>query len=55
MKVVDKADTTGQLKKVKILDDLSLTTNYDVFRDSLNFSPINLSARTRILNNVDIR
>jgi lipopolysaccharide assembly outer membrane protein LptD (OstA) len=55
MKVVDKADSTGQLKKVKLVDDISMSTSYDIFRDSLNLSPFNLSARTRILNQFDIR
>ncbi len=55
MKVRDKADTTGQMKKVKLIDDLSLSTSYNIFKDSLNMNPISLSARTRILNNFDIR
>ena len=54
MKVHDKSDTTGQLKKVTLLDNLSLSTSYDVFRDSLNLTPISLNARTRILNNMNI-
>ncbi len=55
MKVHDKTDTTGLLNKIKILDDLSLSTSYDIFRDSLNLSPISFSARTRIMNNFDIK
>lgn len=50
MKMLDKADTTGQTKKVKILDDLNLSTGYDIFKDSLNLSPFALSARTRVLD-----
>jgi len=54
MKVADKADTTGQTKKVKLLDDLSLSTSYNIFKDSLNLSAISLSARTRIMNNLSV-
>lgn len=55
MKVKDKADTTGQMKKVKLIDDLSLSTSYNIFKDSLNLAPISLSARTRIMSNFDIK
>jgi lipopolysaccharide assembly outer membrane protein LptD (OstA) len=55
MKTIDKADSTGlKLKKVKLLDNLSLSTSYDVFRDSMNLSDLRLTARTRILNNFDV-
>lgn len=55
MKVYDSADSTGQaLKKVKILDNMNISTSYNLFADSLNLSPIRLTARTRILNNVNI-
>ena len=55
MKVRDKADTTGQMKKIKLIDDLSLSTSYNIFKDSLNLAPISLSARTRLLSNFDIK
>lgn len=56
MKVLDKADSTGvKLKKVKLLESLSLSTSYDIFRDSLNLSPVTLSARTTLFNQFNIQ
>jgi lipopolysaccharide assembly outer membrane protein LptD (OstA) len=54
MKVKDPSDTTGQLKKVKLLESLSLSSSYDIFRDSLNLSPIQLQARTMILGQFNL-
>lgn len=55
MKVPDKADSTGQkLKKVMLIDNLGINTSYDVFKDSMNLSDFRLTARTRILNNINI-
>lgn len=55
MKVLDEADSTGQkLKKVKLIEDMALSTSYNIFADSLNLNPIRLTARTRVLNNVNI-
>jgi len=54
MKVKDPADTTGQLKKVKLIENLSISTSYDIFRDSLNLSPIQLQARTMIMGQFNL-
>ncbi|MFO7615798.1 MAG: putative LPS assembly protein LptD [Bacteroidales bacterium] len=54
MKVKNPSDTTGQLKKMKLLESLNLSTSYDIFRDSMNLSPPQLTARTRILDQFDI-
>lgn len=54
MKVKNPSDTTGQLKKVKLLESLSLSTSYDIFRDSLNLSPIQLQARTMIMGQFNL-
>ena len=51
MKVQPSADTTDELKKVKLLDNLSFNSSYNLFADSLNWSPIRFSGRTSILNN----
>ncbi|NQU85730.1 MAG: LPS-assembly protein LptD [Mariniphaga sp.] len=51
MKVLESKDTTqtaAKFKKVKILDNLSLNTSYDLIRDSLNLSVINIRGRTTI-------
>ena len=53
MKVRNDKDTTGdeEFKKVKLLESFRLSTSYNPFADSLNFSNISISARTKILNN----
>ncbi len=54
MKVANPSDTTGTLKKVKLLENLSLSTSYDIFKDSLKLSPIQLQARTMILDQLNL-
>ena len=53
MKVRNDKDTTGdeEFKKVKLLESFRLSTSYNPFADSMNFSNISISARTKILNN----
>ncbi len=48
MKVAEKADTGMAVKKVKILDNLGLTSGIDFERDSLKWDAIRLNGRTRI-------
>ena len=50
MKVADLSDTTdvNKTKKVKLIDNLSVSTSYNMIADSLNLSPINIRGRTTI-------
>lgn len=53
MKVLDVKDTTANnkednFKKVKLIDNLSMGTNYNLIADSLNLAPIAISARTTV-------
>jgi hypothetical protein len=53
MKVLDVKDTTKtdeeqKFKKVKIIDNLSFGTSYDLIADSFNLAPINIRARTTV-------
>jgi hypothetical protein len=53
MKVLDTKDTTKTdadqvFKKVKIIDNLSFATSYNLIADSLNLAPISMRARTTI-------
>ena len=48
MKVRSPEDSTAQSKKVKILNNISANTSYNIFADSMNFSNISLSANTTI-------
>jgi len=54
MKVRSTSDTVQTSKKVKILENLSFSTNYNLFADSLKWSPITMSGRTRLANKVDL-
>jgi hypothetical protein len=53
MKVIDTKDTTStdseeKFRKVKIIDNLSFASSYNLIADSLNLSPISMRARTTI-------
>lgn len=50
MKVIPKNDTIGKAKKVSIIDNLAMSTSYNLVADSFNLSNINLTARTKIFN-----
>ena len=47
MKVKSDKDTTG-FKKISILESLSLSTSYDIMKDTLKWSNISMSGRTKI-------
>ncbi len=54
-KVVDKLDTTGKgTKKVKLIDNLSISGNYNFLADSMNMSKISVSMNTNVLQKVSI-
>lgn len=53
-KVRSKVDTIDEVKKVKLLDNFNLSTNYNLFnRDSLSpsWAPISMNGSTRLFNN----
>ena len=47
-KVSNPKDTTGEMKKVKLLESLTFNTSYNMLADSLNWSPVNVNGRTTI-------
>ncbi len=54
-KVVDKTDTTGVgTKKIKLIDNLSLSGSYNFLADSMNLSNIAISMNTNVLQKVNI-
>lgn len=55
IKVPSRKDTINGLRKVVLIEDLSLSGSYDIARDSLNLSEISLRGRTRLLKNVNIQ
>jgi len=54
MKVRSRKDTITGTKKVKLIDNFSIATSYDVARDSLNWNPLVLSGRTTLFKKLNI-
>ena len=54
MKVRSKKDTVTGLRTIKIIDQLSISTNYNLAADSLRWSPISVTGNTPILKNTRI-
>lgn len=55
LKVRDVKDTTKiAYKKIKILDNLNIGSSYNIMADSFNLRDINISARTRLFEIIDI-
>ncbi|PID69859.1 MAG: hypothetical protein CR985_03650 [Flavobacteriales bacterium] len=50
-KVMPKDSTDAEAKKVKLLNNLNFSTSYNFAADSLNWSPVRVTAGTNILNN----
>ena len=53
MKVVESSDSTKaddeqKFKKVKLIDNLGISSSYDLIADSLNLSPFRIQARTTV-------
>jgi hypothetical protein len=53
-KAFERNDTTGKAKKVKIIDNFSINTSYNIFADSIKWAPIAMQIRTTILKNINI-
>ncbi len=48
MKVRNSNDTTTADKKIKILESLVFSTNYNIMADSLNWQPLTVNGRTKV-------
>ncbi|MBQ1731290.1 MAG: LPS-assembly protein LptD, partial [Bacteroidales bacterium] len=48
MKLRNLKDTTKDNMKIKLLESFNISTNYNIFADSLRWAPISITARTRI-------
>ncbi len=53
-KMVDKRDTSNQLKKVKFLKSLGISGNYNLAADSLKMSVFNINGATTILRKINV-
>lgn len=54
MKVLSKKDTANPIKKIKILDYLNFSTSYNIRADSLNWSNVAITGRTKLFNKINI-
>ncbi|MCD4694661.1 MAG: hypothetical protein K8S16_00365 [Bacteroidales bacterium] len=54
MKVRSRKDTITGTKKVVLIEDFSLSTGYDIARDSLNLNKLTLSGRTTLFKKLQI-
>ena len=55
IKVPTKKDTITGLKKVALIENLTLSGNYDIAKDSLNWSYLTVSGRTTLFKNFSIQ
>lgn len=51
MKVRSDRDTSEKVRKIALLKDLSFSTSYDIYRDSMNWNPIRITGRTSMFDN----
>ncbi len=54
MKVPSRKDTITGLKKVVLIESLSISTNYNLTVDSLNWAPVSVSGRTTLFKKLTI-
>ena len=55
IKVRSKKDTLTGVRKVKVIDNLSISSAYDIARDSLRWSDLSVSGRTTLFRNLQIQ
>lgn len=48
MKVLDKNDTVEGMRKIVLLEAFNISSGYDLARDSVNWQPLRLTARTTL-------
>ncbi|MBI9034383.1 MAG: LPS-assembly protein LptD [Bacteroidales bacterium] len=54
IKVRSKKDTISGMRKIKLIEDLSLSTSYNLAADSLNWSTLRLSGRTTLFKGLKL-
>jgi len=53
-KVFQRNDTTGKPQKINLIDNFGINTSYNIFADSLRWSPVSMVMRTSLLKNINI-
>jgi len=54
-KVRQRTDTGEMLKKIVLIENLSISTSYNFAADSFQLSPVIISARTKLFKNFELR
>lgn len=54
IKVRDRNDTVTGTKKIKLIENFTITTSYNMMADSLKWAPIRLSGRTKLFKAIDL-
>lgn len=54
MKVRSRSDTVTGMKKVMLIENFSIGSSYDLAKDSLQWSPLRISARTTLFKKLQI-
>jgi len=52
--VYAKNDTTGKPKTIKLIDNFNIATSYNIFADSMRWSPVSMVLRTTLFENVGL-
>ena len=55
MKVKSKKDSVAGEKKIKLIENFTISTSYNIAKDSLNLAPLSISGYTKLFKNLDIR
>jgi hypothetical protein len=53
-KVFERNDTSGKPKKVKLIDNFSISTSYNIFADKFRWAPVTMQMRTTLMNNINV-
>jgi len=54
MKVRNRKDTISGTKKIALIDNFTISTSYDLARDSLRWSKVQMSGRTTLFRNITV-
>ncbi len=53
-KVFERGDTTGKARNVRLIDNFNISTSYNIFKDSLKWSPVSMVMRTTLFEKIGI-
>jgi len=53
-KVFEKNDTATKPKKIKLIDNFGISTSYNIFADSMKWSPVSMGLRTTLRDNIGV-